>query len=134
MLTQPAPPPTIVLVDDDAALRTALTFMLELDGFQVETFASGEALLASALPDAPTCLVLDQNLSGITGLDTLLRLRTRGVETPAVLITSHPSLGMRATARTIDAVIVEKPLLSDALKIEIEAALGRDARRAHPSL
>lgn len=116
---------TIVLVDDDAALRTALTFMLELDGFKVEAFSSGEELLASALPQPPTCLVLDHNLSGMTGLDTLLRLRAQGVTTPAVLITSHPSLVVRSTAALIDTVIVEKPLLSDALKLEIEAALVR---------
>jgi FixJ family two-component response regulator len=116
---------TVVLVDDDVALRTALTFMLELDGFTVEAFASGEELLEGALPQAPTCLVLDHNLSGMTGLDTLLRLRARGVKTPAVLITSHPNLAVRSTAALIDAVIVEKPLLSDALKLEIEAALVR---------
>ncbi len=116
---------TVVLVDDDAALRTALTFMLELDGFKVEAFASGEELLAGALPPPPACLVLDHNLSGMTGLDTLLRLRARGVATPAVLITSHPSLVVRSTAALVDAVIVEKPLLSDALKLEIEAALVR---------
>lgn len=129
----PRPPPvlthpvdaTVVLVDDDAALRTALTFMLELDGFKVEAFSSGEELLASALPQPPTCLVLDHNLSGMTGLDTLLRLRAQGVTTPAVLITSHPSLVVRSTAALIDTVIVEKPLLSDALKLEIEAALVR---------
>jgi len=125
--SMPTHPPgaTVVLVDDDAALRTALTFMLELDGFRVESFASGEELLAGALPHPPTCLVLDHNLSGMTGLDTLLQLRARGVATPAVLITSHPSLAVRSTAALVDAVIVEKPLLSDALKLEIEAALIR---------
>ena len=124
MLTRPRPA-TVVLVDDDAALRTALTFMLELDGFKVTAFASGEELLAGALPSPPACLVLDHNLSGMTGIDALSQLRARGVGTPAVLITSHPGPAVRATAAAIDAVIVEKPLLSDALKIEIDAALGR---------
>lgn len=126
MLTRPKPA-TIVLVDDDAALRTALTFMLELDGFIVKAFASGEELLAGPLPEPPACLVLDQNLSGITGADALCRLRARGVTTPAVLITSHPGPILRATAAAVDAVIVEKPLLNDALKFEIDAALGRPA-------
>ena len=127
MLTRPKPSATIVLVDDDAALRTALTFMLELDGFTVESFASGEDLLAGALPEPPACLVLDYHLSGMTGVDLLAQVRARGVTTPAVLITSHPSPSVCATAATLDAAIVEKPLLNDALKQQIDAALGRQA-------
>jgi len=120
-----SPPATVVLVDDDAALRTALSFTLELDGFTIESLASGEELLAYDLPGTAACLVLDQNLCGMTGLDALLRLRARGVTLPAILITSHPGPTVRATAAVLDAVIVEKPLLSDALKIEIETALSR---------
>ena len=127
MLTRSVPSATIVLVDDDAALRTALTFTLELDGFAVVGFASGEDLLAATLPDPPVCLVLDYHLPGMTGVDTLARLRARGVKTPALLITSHPNPSVRVTIAALDAVIVEKPLLSDALRVEIEAALGRGA-------
>lgn len=127
MLTRPKPSATIVLVDDDVALRTALTFMLELDGFAVESFASGEELLASALPEPPACLVLDYHLSGMTGVDLLAQVRARGDTTPAVLITSHPSPSVRETATALGAAIVEKPLLSDALKLEIDAALRPQA-------
>ncbi len=123
----PNSPPTVVLLDDDAALRTALSFTLELDGFTVEPFASGEALLASPMPSAPACLVLDQNLSGMSGLDTLISLRSKGVGMPAILITSHPAAKVRATAAAHGVVIVEKPLLSDALKIAIEAALTQSS-------
>jgi FixJ family two-component response regulator len=125
MLTRPASPPTIVLVDDDVALRTALTFMLELDGFAVHGFGSGEDLLDGDLPDPPACLVLDYHLSGMTGVEALARVRARGVEIPAVLITSHLSPSMRAIAVALGAAIVEKPLLNDALKAEIDAAIKR---------
>lgn len=124
MLTR-SNPATVLLVDDDAALRTALTFILELDGFTVESFSSGEALLLGALPEPPSCLVLDYHLSGMNGVETLARLRARGVTTPALLITSHPNPAVRAAIAALDGIIVEKPLLSDALKIEIEAALSR---------
>jgi hypothetical protein len=49
------------------------------------------------------------------------------VKTPAVLITSHPSPAVRATAAALEAAIVEKPLLNDALKMEIDSAIGRQA-------
>jgi FixJ family two-component response regulator len=119
--------PTVVLVDDDAALRNALSFRLELDGFAVEALRSGEELLARALPQAPVCLVLDQNLSGISGIDALTRLRERSVAIPALIITSHPKPSVRSAAVALDALIVEKPLMGDALVLEIKAALQRQA-------
>lgn len=121
------PPPairTVVLVDDDSALRLALTFMLELDGFAVTALESGEALLQAELPPAPVCLVLDQNLTGVTGLEALAVLRARRVQLPAVLITSHPRISTRETAEALGAVIVEKPLLGESLSAAINAALS----------
>lgn len=130
MLKRPDRAPTIVLVDDDVALRTALTFVLELDGFTVEGLRSGEDLLDWTLPEAPACLVLDQNLPGVTGVDALAELRARAVTLPALLITSHPKPNLREAAARLGAVIVEKPLLTDALVSEIEAALTRQASEA----
>lgn len=121
--------PTVVLVDDDAALRMALTFMLELDGFTVEALESGEALLDHALPTAPCCLVLDQNLDGMSGIEALSRLRARQVTLPALLITSHPTASMRSAAAALDAIIVEKPLLTDSLVSGIVAALDGENHR-----
>ncbi|WP_340647362.1 response regulator [Phenylobacterium sp.] len=121
-----SPPPfarNVVLVDDDSALRMALTFMLELDGFAVTALESGEALLQSALPDAPVCLVLDQNMRGLTGLEALAVLRANNQHLPALLITSHPRASVRDAAAALGAVIVEKPLLGDSLNAAINAAL-----------
>ncbi|MDO8377928.1 response regulator transcription factor [Phenylobacterium sp.] len=121
-------------MDDDIALRTALTFTLELDGFVVTALGSGEDLLNCTLPDAPACLVLDQNMGGLTGLDSLAQLRSRAIDLPALLITSHPRQSVRDAAAALGAVIVEKPLLGDALLSEIDAALKRQAaiRKAVP--
>lgn len=120
------PPPfarNVVLVDDDGALRLALTFMLELDGFAVTALDSGEALLQAALPPAPVCLVLDQNMGGLTGLEALAALRANNQTLPALLITSHPRASIRNAAAALGAVIVEKPLLGDSLNAAINAAL-----------
>src|SRR5262245_17601945 len=111
-MVPPAPPPPLrlVIVDDDRALRAALTFSLGLDGFQVEACGSGEALLAHELPERG-CLVIDQRLPGISGLDALRALRARGVALPALLITTDPNRRLRAAAAEAGASIVEKPLL-----------------------
>jgi FixJ family two-component response regulator len=109
------PAPTVVLLDDDAALRMALTFSLEIEGYRVEACATGEELMALDLPPSEACLILDYRLGGMSGLDALQALRQRGVQLPAVLITSNPTPGVRARAARLLAQVVEKPLLGDHL-------------------
>lgn len=121
---QTPPAPKILLVDDDIALLDALRFSLELEGFDVETFSSGEALLRRDSPPAGACLVLDQKLPGISGLDTLDQLRERNVGLPALLITSHPNAVLRAAAAKAGVRIVEKPLIGDALVESIRSAMA----------
>lgn len=118
----------IVIVEDDPAVRGALTFLLELDGYDVEGFASAEALLARTLPARTRCLVLDQRLPGISGLDALRALRARRVTAPAVLITSNPQRALVEAAAQAGVAIVEKPLLGEALLRDIQRAL-----QTHPA-
>lgn len=117
--------PRILIVDDDAALRSALTFSLELEGFAVEAFESGEALAAREPLAGPGCLVLDYHLPGMDGLALLALLRGRGVALPALIITSLPSRSLAASAAAAGAAIVEKPLLCDALAAAIRAAVRK---------
>lgn len=116
--------PTVILVDDDAALRTALKFNLEVEGFEVETCESGEALLLRPPPLGPSCVILDYNLPGVTGLEALRQLRQRGDRTPALIITSNPPLTLRDAVRETGARLVEKPLLGDALLGSIREVLA----------
>lgn len=120
--------PRVVLVDDDVALRMSLEFSLDLEGFEVLALESGEALLlVQSLPVEGACLVLDQNLPGVTGVETLRQLRARGVTLPALLITSHPPPSVREAAKAHGARIVEKPLLGDALTAHIVQAIEQSA-------
>ena len=120
----------ILLVDDDPAVRASLAFSLELEGFLIETFSCAEELVARTdLPDTG-CLVLDCRLPGMDGLSLLKTLRRRGVALPAILITFAPARGFRARASEAGAVIVEKPLLCDALIAAVRAALPRQAEAA----
>lgn len=111
--------PTVVLLDDDDGLREALTFSLEIDGYQVEACRTGEQLLALDLPTSAACLVIDYKLDGLNGLDALETLRRRGVTLPAILITSYANPPLHSRARAAKAQVVEKPLLGDALLARI---------------
>lgn len=119
-------PATIIVVDHDEAIRAALKFALELDGFRVETHASGEALSGPDLPRCG-CLVIDQDPGGLDGLGLVERLRAGHVELPAVLIATQPTRAVRQRAAAAGVPIVEKPLMTDALLLNLQRVLW-DAR------
>ncbi|HVV92980.1 MAG TPA: response regulator [Hyphomicrobiales bacterium] len=106
----------VCVVDDDTDLLGALRFALEIDGYTVRAYNSGETLLAETSP-APeaACLVLDYLLPGMNGIDLLEALRRRGVTSPAILITTHPSALLRRRAAGLGVRIVEKPLFGENL-------------------
>ena len=120
--------PMLVLVDDDPAVRASLKFSLELEGFEVATFDSGEKLLSQAKLPNPNCLVHDYRLPGIDGLSLLSLLRERGETCPAVIITSNPTRNIRQRTTDVGAVLIEKPLLSDGLTAAIRRLIDRSNR------
>ena len=114
-----APPPKLLLVDDDPAVRESLKFSLELEGFAVDAFDSGETVVACHMLARYACLVLDYRLPGIDGLSLLGVLREHGETCPAVIITSNPTRAMRQRTADAGAVLIEQPLLSDSLTTAI---------------
>jgi two-component system response regulator FixJ len=133
----PAPPEelatnreTVIIIDADGPLLRALRFSLELEGYCVQTHRSGAALHLMPLPLSKACLVIDHRLAGDSGLNLLQRLRADHVELPAILMTSHPNEILKARARTLGAVTLEKPMLGDALVLEIREALAGAAEPA----
>jgi two-component system response regulator FixJ len=109
----------VVVVDDNYAVRNSLKFSLEVEGFPVRTFACGGDPLGSSLPHRYACLVVDQNLPGMSGLDLIARLRTRNISAPAILTTTNPSATLIERAKRAGVHIVEKPLLGNVLVDEI---------------
>src|SRR5690606_30013243 len=93
-------------------------------GFEVSAYADGESLLASASLPTRGCLVLDYNLPGMDGLNLLERLRAADVSLPAILITTNPRNALRTRAALAGVQIIEKPLLTDALRDSVLSALG----------
>jgi two-component system, LuxR family, response regulator FixJ len=116
----------VLVIDDDPAVRNSLKFALEIEGFSVRVYSTGEAVLDENDIPASGCLVADYNLPGMNGLDLLQALRHRNVKWPAILITSHPTAMIRIRAAAAGVHLIEKPLLNDTLFHSIRSAL-RDA-------
>src|SRR6202521_5527382 len=112
------------IVDDDPAVRNSLKFSLEIDGFVVRTFGNADALLNEAELSHFSCLVVDQNMPGTSGLDLVAKLRQRQIFVPVILITSHPPRVLVARANEAGVPIVEKPLLGNALLEKIRDMAG----------
>lgn len=117
-------PPFLLLVDDDDPVIDSLAFAFELEGFRVVACPDADSALATRLPEGRGCLVIDLNLPGMDGLELLAALRTRGVAAPAVLITTHPNAKVRDRARAQGALIIEKPLITDALLDAVRGLAG----------
>ena len=122
--------PVVAVVDDDDGVRDSLRFLLETAGYDVVAYDSAEAYLNDQAARPPACLVLDQHMPQITGVELLDLLRTRGVRLPIALITGSPSdeLARRANALGV-ARILEKPLTDDSLLRFVQCATsGRLSR------
>jgi FixJ family two-component response regulator len=116
----------IGIVDDDASILRALQRLLGAAGFTVQTFASGEELLASQQLDRFQCLVLDVHLTGLSGFDVQERLNEARRFIPIVFITAHDDAATRARARQSGAALyLRKPFEKEALLGAIRRA--RDA-------
>jgi FixJ family two-component response regulator len=89
----------LAVVDDDESFASALERRFRLLGFQVSTYSSAEAFLASARLPRPDCLVLDVQLGGMSGLDLQRRLGEMDARAPIIFVTAHDSRTMRKEAQ-----------------------------------
>ena len=98
----------VAIVDDDAAIRDSLRFLLEVIGHPVETFASAAEFLKADIRNI-ACLILDQHMPEMAGLELAERLRADGSEIPIVLITgaSTPTIVARAAELGINRVLAK---------------------------
>jgi FixJ family two-component response regulator len=115
----------VFVVDDDDSLRESLGSLFRSVGLEVRTFASTQAFLRTKLPDAPSCLVLDVRLPGMSGLDFQGELAKSDIHLPIVFMTGHGDIPMTVKAMKAGAVeFLTKPVreqdLLDAVRIGIE--------------
>src|SRR6266542_6202632 len=116
--------PTILVVDDEPGVRTALTGVLRDEGYEVESVPSGEACLERITRGPVDLIVLDVWLPGMDGLATLARFRERQVDSQVVLISGHGNIESAVRAIKLGAFdFVEKPLSLEKTVLVIRNAL-----------
>ena len=122
--------PVVFVVDDDPSVRSSLKFLMSSVGLQVESFDSADALLKRKLPDAPSCLVLDVRLRGLSGLDFQRELAARNCLMPIIFITGHGDIPMTVRAMKAGAVeFLTKPFRDQDLLDAVRIALEKDGER-----
>ena len=123
-------PPVVFVVDDDPSVRSSLKFLMSSVGLQVESFDSADALLQRKLPDAPSCLILDVRLRGLSGLDFQRELAARNCHMPIIFITGHGDIPMSVRAMKAGAVeFLTKPFRDQDLLDAVRIALEKDRER-----
>jgi RNA polymerase sigma factor (sigma-70 family) len=122
--------PVVFVVDDDPSVRSSLKFLLSSVGLQVESFESAETFLQRKAADAPSCLVLDVRLRGLSGLDFQRELAAREIRIPIVFVTGHGDIPMSVRAMKDGAIeFLTKPYRDQDLLDAIRIALERDRTR-----
>jgi len=120
----------VFVVDDDPSVRSSLKFLLSSVGLQVESFESAETFLQRKPPDAPSCLVLDVRLRGLSGLDFQRELAARNIRIPIVFVTGHGDIPMSVRAMKAGAIeFLTKPYRDQDLLDAVRIALERDRAR-----
>ena len=114
----------LAIVEDDAEVRSSLSFWLSTEGHPVLSFGTVAEMIQADLPDG-CVFVIDEMLPDGSGVALLRALRRSGRGAPAVIITTNPGPALRRECQEIGAVIVEKPLISDELLGAIQQLLSQ---------
>jgi len=121
---------TVVVIDDDAAVRDSLGRLLRSVGLNFQLFGSVPDFLRYERPDGPICLVLDVRLPGRSGLDFQRELATADIQIPIIFITGHGDIPMSVQAMKGGAIeFLTKPFRDQDLIEAIQVGLARDHAR-----
>ncbi len=115
----------VAVVDDDDAVRDSLRFLLETAGYDVLTFDSAGAFLSWPDLGKVACLLVDQHMPQITGLELVARVRVTWPDLPVALMTGSPSAGLTRRAFEVGVQqMLEKPLQEPGLLLFVDRAAG----------
>ena len=123
----PEPTEIVFVVEDDASVRKALGSLVRSAGLRVQTFPSAQEFLAFLRPNLPSCLVLDVQLPGLSGLELQEELAKADVQIPIIFLTGHGDIPM--TVRAMKAGALEffpKPFEDQELLDAIHKGIERD--------
>jgi FixJ family two-component response regulator len=120
----------VFVIDDDSSMRLALEDLVGSVGLEVRAFATPQQFLQSKPPDAPSCLVLDIRLPGMSGLAFQNELVKLGLARPVIFITGHGDIPMSVRAMKAGAVeFLTKPFHDQDLLDAIHVAIERDRKQ-----
>ena len=115
----------VYVVEDDVSAREGVAGLIRSTGLTVKTFASGEEFLAAPRSPIPSCLVLDVNLPGLSGLDLQQELAKSGLQVPIVFLTGHGDIPMTVRALKAGAAnFLTKPFDDEELLNAIQQCLS----------
>lgn len=118
--------PNVYVVDDDADVRESLHELLESVGLHTESFRTAQEFLSSSRSDAPSCLILDVRLPGISGLDLQRELKRGRISIPIVFLTAHADVPMSVRAMKSGAIeFLTKPFRQQDLLDAVQRSLTR---------
>ncbi len=118
--------PIVHVIDDDAAVRDSLAFLIDCAGLAVRSYESALAFLETVPGHASGCIVTDVRMPGMSGVELIDRLKALGVGDPVIVITGHADVPMAIAAmRQGVADFIEKPFSDDAILDAVRNALAR---------
>jgi FixJ family two-component response regulator len=119
----------VFIVEDDVSMRRALINLFQSVGLGVQAFGSASELLQSKLPDAPSCLVLDVRLPGLSGLDFQTEMAKANVNIPIIFMTGHGDIPMTVRAMKGGAVdFLTKPFRDQDMLDAVMKAIERNRK------
>ncbi len=128
-----SPQPAVFVVDDDAAVRQYLQWLIESIGLRAATFASARDFLDAYEPENPGCLILDVRMPGLSGFDLQAELRARNIDIPIIMMTAYAEVPMAVRALHAGAIdFIQKPFDGQVLLDRVQQAIlqDHDRRRA----
>jgi FixJ family two-component response regulator len=119
--------PTVFIIDDDAAVRKSLAYLIESEGWSVRTFELASGFLEAVPTDVPGCIITDVRMPGISGLELQRRLVASGRQMPIIIITAYGDIPSAVEAVKRGAVtFLEKPVSGDLLVDYVRKAIEQD--------
>jgi FixJ family two-component response regulator len=129
-MAEPQPKAIVFVVDDDTSMRQALARLFRSVELNVEVFGSTADLLRHKFLEAPSCLVLDVRLPGLSGLDFQDELARAGIAIPIIFMTGHSDILMSVQAMKAGAVdFLTKPFRDQDMLDAVRLALEKDRAR-----
>lgn len=120
--------PTVFVIDDDAAVRQSLCWLVESVGWRVRAFGSAQPFLDSYSPDQPGCVITDVRMPGVGGLQLQQQMVERGNAIPLIMMTGYGDVQTAVRAMKAGAIdFLEKPYNDQALLDLVAQAIAKDS-------